>query len=402
MKTQRDVLFVTHTARPGGAELYLLDALKGAPNRSAVLLLEEGPLQTLLNEYAIPAYVKPLPSGLASITRSGHLWQEVLHIPGLIKTVYRMARLFRHFRVIYANSQKAFILGSMAARLAHRPILWNLHDILTEAHFSRWHIRVATWLSNHLATRIIVNSRASRKALRDAGSTHPYIEVVYNGIDPEPFLRTTPPHQLPLPHLGTHPLVGVFGRLAPWKGQHIMLPVLEALPHLHVVFVGDALFPEDRRYATFLKEEVRRRGLEDRVHWAGFQRDIHRYYHRVDMVVHTSIAPEPFGRVVVEGMLAGKPTIAAADGGIPELLTADSEGLLYQPGNTEQLIGHIKMLLTHPDVAQRMGMQGRKRALRQFHVDHMRKAIWQHIDEVLTLSSSHMHDLSRAEQPVNV
>ncbi len=402
MNRDADILFVTHTARLGGAELYLVDALEGAPERAAVLVLEEGPLVPLLSERGIPVQVLPMPSRLAAITRTSNLLRDVLGIPELLKMVGQMARIFKRYRLIYANSQKAFMLGGLAARWAGRPLLWNLHDILSREHFSRWHIRAVTWASNRLATRIIVNSRASLQSLREAGSIHPHIHVIYNGIDPTPFLRTPSPHRLPLLEVSKKPLVGVFGRLAPWKGQHLMLSVLEAFPEMHVVFVGDALFPEDRSYAERLKKEVSRRGLSDRVHWAGFQREVYLYFHRVDVVVHTSISPEPFGRVIVEGMMAGKPVVAAAAGGVPELLTSGSEGLLYPPGDVYRLIGHIRALLDNPIWAQSLGARGRVHALQHFHVDRMRAAIWKQINDVLTSQASTRNPVLFSESMASV
>ena len=78
-----------------------------------------------------------------------------------------------------------------------------------------------------------------------------------------------------------------------------------------LLLVGDALFGE-YEYLEQLHHQVKRLGLGDRVHFLGFRSDIPQLMSLCDLIAHTSTAPEPFGRVIVEGMLCGKPVVAAA------------------------------------------------------------------------------------------
>lgn len=97
------------------------------------------------------------------------------------------------------------------------------------------------------------------------------------------------------------PLVGVFGRLADRKGQHVAIAAVGAISGAQLVVVGGALFGEDAAEAR-LRSQVTRAGLEDRVRFLGFRNDVPALMGGVDIVVHRSIQPEPFGRVIVEAM----------------------------------------------------------------------------------------------------
>ncbi len=89
---------------------------------------------------------------------------------------------------------------------------------------------------------------------------------------------------------------------------------------------------------------VESEGLANRAHFLGFRDDVPALMKGVDIVAHTSIAPEPFGRVVVEGMLAGKPVIAARDGGVTEIIDDGRDGLLVPSGDANALAAAIRQL----------------------------------------------------------
>jgi glycosyltransferase involved in cell wall biosynthesis len=109
-------------------------------------------------------------------------------------------------------------------------------------------------------------------------------------------------------------VVAMVANLREWKGQHVLLSALSLVPRsllasLHVLLIG-ATAPEDRRYHGALVE-TKRESLSEHVTLLGFRRDIPDLMNASDLIVHASVTPEPFGRVIAEAMALGKVVIAA-------------------------------------------------------------------------------------------
>ena len=160
-------------------------------------------------------------------------------------------------------------------------------------------------------------------------------------------------------------VVGLFGRVAPWKGQHLAIEAAARLDATALLIVGAPLFGEVA-YAEELAGLVERLGLTGRVKLLGFREDIPRLMRAVDVVVHTSTAPEPFGRVLVEAMLVERPVIAADAGGAREIVEEGVTGLLVPPGQPDPLADALRRLLDDPALRLSMGQRGRERAERRF------------------------------------
>jgi len=102
------------------------------------------------------------------------------------------------------------------------------------------------------------------------------------------------------------------------------------------------------------------------VHLTGFRPDIPDVMNAWDIVVHASIRPEPFGRVILEGMLLGKPVVAMAAGGVPELITHEQTGWLVPPGDAAALAAQLRHLLADPAHARAVGARARDWARERF------------------------------------
>ena len=102
----------------------------------------------------------------------------------------------------------------------------------------------------------------------------------------------------------------------------------------------------------------------------------------VDIVLHTSVAAEPFGRVIVEAMLAGRPVIATNAGGVPEIVDDGVSGVLVPPGDVEALVRGVSGLLDAPERAGKLGVAGCERARARFTLDAMLATLHQHVEEV--------------------
>ena len=201
--------------------------------------------------------------------------------------------------------------------------------------------------------------------------------------DSDGVVRAFAAHDAPLPArwLALRRELGSFSRLAPWKGQHVLLEGLPYLPGIHALLVGDAIFGE-QAYAKALRQQSKDLGVEGRVHFLGFRQDIPRLMRLSDLVVHTSVAPEPFGRVIVEGMLARSPVVATRAGGAVEIVDDEVSGILVPPGDASALAGAISGLLTDPVRAQALAGAGYEKALEQFSVPAMLEGVAQQLQEV--------------------
>lgn len=379
-------LFVDHAGVLGGAELYLLDIVKHMRHDAQVVLFEDGPFMERLREEAVPASILEAPASVMGVERTGGKMQDLRAIPGIMKMVMRLRRLARKFDVVFANSQKALIIGALAGKIAMRPVIWNLHDILTADHFSASHRKIAVTLANRFVDHVIVNSEATRDAFSACGGNVEKTSIVYNGIDAARFQRISAEAVQDLRQslgLGDSLVVGLFSRLTEWKGQHVLLKALAQLPDVHALLVGGALFQDDAAYERALRNSVEQLGMADRVHFLGFRDDVPRLMKVVDIVLHCSTAPEPFGRVIVEGMLARRPVIAANAGGAREIIVPGETGLLTAPGDDQALADAILELKEHPERRRRIAEAGFADAYRRFAIENIVQQIDNQIRFVL-------------------
>jgi glycosyltransferase involved in cell wall biosynthesis len=362
------ILFLDQSGKLGGAELSLLDVAYPYRGESLVGLFQAGPFDEALRKRGIPVQV--LTHRLPQIRKESNLWQSLGSLGQLLPLVATVARLSRHYQVIYTNTPKAFIVGAIASRLSRRPLVYHLRDILSAEHFSQTNLRLLVSLANRTATRVIANSQATRDAFIAAGGNPAIATVVYNGFDPE-YYRPQPEAVAQLrAELGLADkfVVGHFSRLSPWKGQHILIDALSHCPdHVVALLVGDALFGEDD-YVTQLHQQVQRLGLQHRVKFLGFRSDIPALMGACDLVAHTSTTPEPFGRVIVEAMLCGTPVMAAAAGGAVELVDHGRTGWLCTPAAPEQLAEFINTRVSNPEMSRSMAQMAQAEAQQRFHL----------------------------------
>lgn len=379
-------LFLDQSGALGGAELFLLDYLRRREGKSQVALFAEGPFLESLAAAGIPVEHLCLDT---SVTKASGLLAQIGATLPLYRAAKQSAKLAQSHDAIYANTQKAAIVGAAASWLSGKPLIWHLHDLVTAEHFSRANRLAVIGATNWIARRIIANSEATAEAYREAGG-RVQVEVVYNGIDEEPFdairtLSTSEAREASgLSFDG--PLIGVFGRLAEWKGQHVLLKALAAnvSPAVQAVVVGEALYTdEDRDYAVELRERSSQICLKGRIDFLGQRSDIAMLMRACDIVVHTSVQPEPFGRVIVEGMLAGRPVIASAAGGATEIIEDGVNGLLTPPGDAKALGAAIDRLLNNPELSGRLAEAGRASAIKRFFLDDRVDEINEVIEEVV-------------------
>ncbi len=375
------ILFLDQSGKPGGAELCLIDIAKPYGQNALVGLFADGSFKQLLQQNNIP--VEVLRNEAIAVRKESGFIQGLNSFRQLIPLIIKVIKKARKYDLIYANTQKALVVGAIASFFSRRPLVYHLHDILSTEHFSQTNLQVAVNLANRFASLVIANSQASKTAFIKAGGRQDIIEVVYNGFEPKNYQTNEydiKKLQQNLELQGKF-VVGHFSRLAPWKGQHILIDALaQCPPQVTAILVGDALFGE-QNYVQQLHEQVAKLGLENRVKFLGFRSDIPQLMAACDLVAHTSTSPEPFGRVIVEAMLCEKPVIAAKAGGAMELIEHGLNGFLVTPGEPQELAQMIITCLQETEITATIAKNARITASQRFDVATINQQIAQLLSE---------------------
>jgi glycosyltransferase involved in cell wall biosynthesis len=229
--------------------------------------------------------------------------------------------------------------------------------------------------------------------------------VVHNGVDLGEF---TPIHDAAQvrSEFGwtTHErLVGVIGRLDCWKGHEYFLEavaeIAQEILSLRGLIVGEPEnTPLNREYYQKLQSLTKSLCLEDKVIFTGFRGDVPRLMSALDVVVLSSSLPEPFGRVVIEGMAAGKPVVATAAGGVLDIIEDGVNGLLVPCKDAKAMAQAIFWLLSNQEQAEQIGRAARQRVAEKFTVPHYVAAVQSVYDTLMGKVQSCMAPLEIIEK----
>ena len=350
------IVYIDHCARLSGGELALLRLLPSMHSVDAhVILAENGPLVAKFLQAGISVEVIGMPDSTRDVPRGsvragalGHL-----HVPSVARYILRLAIRLRHLNpdLVHTNSLKAALYGGMAGRLAGVPVVWHIRDRISSDYLPNTAVRLVKAASRRLPNAVISNSQSTCDALGDTG--------MIQAVIPSPIATTFHARGL-AGRPGRLPgalRVGIVGRLAPWKGQDLFLRAFaRSFPTEPVtaVIIGSALFGETA-YEETLHRTVEDLGLTGRVEFRGFRDDICSELALLDIVVHASITPEPFGLVVAEAMACGLPVIAAGSGGPAEMIEDGVSGILYPMGDALGLSTALSRLAPDRALQDSMG-----------------------------------------------
>jgi glycosyltransferase involved in cell wall biosynthesis len=389
LKTYPAILFLDQSGELGGAELCLADLAQFCAESSAVLLFQEGPFAEFLRARKLAVHVALLPQTATRVSKAASLLAYLKAIPGMSFLIYRALKIAKDYDLLYANTAKALIVGALLAFLLRKKFCFHLHDIVSAEHFSALNRRLIVLLANR-ADLVVANSVATAKAFIAGGGKKHLVKVIPNGFDLSRFRRSLKeesqelPDGVPAGRLA--PCVGVFGRITRWKGQDVLLRALAKLPGVHGLIVGEAFFTgDDRAFAGELRNLAAELGIADRIHFTGFRRDIVPLLLSVDVVVHCSTSPEPFGRVIVEAMLTGRPLVATKAGGALEIVKHSETGLLVEPGNPDALARAINTLVENPPLASALGLSAQRDAQERFALERVLEQWSQSIKGIIAL-----------------
>jgi len=364
----RILITVPWGQRLGGSEVMLQTVLEGAAESGHELELvffEPGPWPTELMDAGFRVDVMP----------TGRV-REIHH---LLAWIARFSLLLRRRRpdLIVNWIAKAQLYSAPAAALAGMGdrVIWWQHDIPA----GHWLDRCATMLP---AIAVGCSSSTSARAQRRLSPSRATF-VVAPGV-PIPDPASSPASLSLVPGV---PVVGLVGRLQPWKGQdrllHAQALLRERGHHFHTLIVGGDAHGLSTRYAESLPALVSRLGLDDAVTMTGQVPDAGPYIDRMDILVNAS-DPEPFGIVLLEGMARGVAVVAVDSGGPAEFVEDRHTGVLARSGEPEALADALELLLTSADLREQVGRAGRERFIEEFTDVAMRRRFFEQLERLLS------------------
>ena len=351
----------------GGGQMSLCDlvlGLRGTRVRPLVVVPGPGPLSETLDGQGtewVPLEVPPLVAG-AGI--------------GAFRTLARLRRLVRErgIDLLHTDTPRTALYAGLAARLSSRRHVFHLRASRASAAVDR--LLVA------LSDRVIAVSRAAAtrsRAVRESQKTR----VVTTGLAPIGFLpRREARHLLDLPQDVF--VLGVVGRVEEDKGRDDALTALatvrRVLPGALLVFLGP-VDPGDT-WAHTCSLRAAASGMVGAVRLAGPHPSAARLFKAFDVLLHPS-RHEALPRVVIEAQFAEVPVVAAAVGGVPEIIEPGRNGLLVPPRDPEALAQAAVSLARDPEAGIRLARVGLDRARPRFSIERMAAAILAIYDEVL-------------------
>lgn len=348
------VCFVSHSSQKGGAERALIETIEALKKKGVdcyVLIPENGPFIYELRKRNIPfskiSYKRWID------WESSPLWKRlkdaIINLFMIFPIVLKMIEW--QCDIVYTNTVGVSV-GAIAARIIGRPHVWHIHEFFGREendivfHFGQ---NLSLKLIDKLSALCIVTSNAiAQKYKQYIMPTK--VRVIYQSV--------TVSELRPISPDGNGFKCIIVGFLCNTKRQEDSIKAVAELVHaglsieLYIVGGGG---PE---YEQHLKRMVSKAHIGDHVKFVGYVEDVYSYMKNADVVLVCSKS-EAFGRVTVEGMLAGKPVIGAEKAATGELIRDGFNGLLYTLGDYKELAEKIKYLYDHRPLARQMGENGK-------------------------------------------
>lgn len=395
----------------GGGEIALLNLATHLDRRRfepVVVLASDGPLRQKLGEAGVETHLLPLSSEVTGV-RKDSLGGASAVSRGQIGEILRYAWRLRNFarargaHILHTNSLKADIIGALSGRLGGIPVVWHVRDRIADDYLPSLATRVFRNLCRWLPDYLAVNSAATLESLQLPAARRARVLVnglIHDGMPPLQPGDAALDASMEAPRPADEPLIGLVGRISPWKGQDIFLraaaTVLEKYPRAQFQIIGAPLFGEEALERE-LHELARQLGIENSVQWLGFRSDVLPLVAQMTMLAHASTLGEPFGQVVVEAMMVGRPVVATRGGGVPEVVVDGKTGLLVPMKDAPAMAAAMLCLLDDPALCRAMGEAGQKRAAGHFTIGHTVAKVSRLYDDVRRASEHHKERVRRGQ-----
>lgn len=277
----------------------------------------------------------------------------VILLPYLVLSLFSWHFKFRKFSIFYINGNKAAFPVFVWLTLFNQKknVMWHFRDFPSPFAFKTISRLVDFFLKKKCQIKLIANSFAVQKELEKYFRNYD-IETIYN-------LAGNLKQKISPKKIET---IGVVSMLAPWKGIHevvlmssIYQKELKDLSIKKIIIFGDNIYQtkgDHLSYSSQLKRLCKKLNV-DLIEWGG-KKIPQTIFAEIDLLIHSSIKPEPFGRVIIEAQKSRIPVISTGIGGAAELLGQDMQGLRYFPHDYHNLFQKIKLAVSDPDLVERL------------------------------------------------
>jgi glycosyltransferase involved in cell wall biosynthesis len=380
------VCFLSVSGALGGAERVLVDLVASlraadAARSISVVVAAGGPLVDALRSLGAEVLLLPMPASLLALgdspARNGSRSLALLsgaapNAVRLVRYVLSLRRVLRARRpgIVHSNGFKMHVLGALARPSGAR-LIWHLHDYTSPRAVMARVLRL-------LAARCSAAIANSRSVALDAVQTlGPRLRVhtVYNAVDLDRFERAIPADLAGAsglaPEVPGTVRIGMVATMARWKGHDVFLRALARLPRdrpWRAYVVGAPVYDaaNSQRSLDELRTMARELELSDRIGFTGFVPDVSGAMAALDVVVHASSEPEPFGLVIAEAMAAGRAVVVSAAGGAAELVEEFATALTFAPRDVDGLANCMERLVADGALRERLGAAARRAAEERF------------------------------------
>jgi glycosyltransferase involved in cell wall biosynthesis len=229
-----------------------------------------------------------------------------------------------------------------------------------------------------LIDHVICVSDAARESLISQGLSSERATTIHNGIDPDAFrasIKRSP--RAVRRDIGLSDdvlIVGNIGMIKEWKGQLVLVQAMARVvpkhPDVRCVIVGGIAdqHGQDAAYLRQIQQYIEDHGLNGVVQLVDYQPNVAEFMQILDVMVHSSIDPEPFSRSVIEGMTLGRAMIGTRTGGTPEAIEDGVSGMLVRPNDSDELADKIERLLRDPELRRTFGRSAEERVRGRFMI----------------------------------
>lgn len=379
-KLAKNILYIDCTYTFGGAINSLLNLLKAIQNDGFTPILISGQHDDFIKDKISQIQYVRFRTKLPWV--DNYVYKRLAAIPifrnhFLLKTLNKLRTIYWLIFITIPESFKYYSIGKkygvslvhlnniplqhsgiISAKLLQVPCVAHSRDF---QEISWTGVLFSRMIDHHIAISSLIKKNLLRLNIPESKIT-----IVFDAIDLDEFRDDVETAYLndEFSLSGNEQLFGIFGRIVAWKGIREFVLVAERIMrenhHAKAFIVGNHS-DGDSSYYDEIRSLVRSYKLDQRIIFAGYRKDIPALMKKMDIVVHASITPEPFGMGIIEGMAMKKPVVATKAGGPIDIVVDGETGFLVNMGDIEGMTDRIIQLLDNVSLAQSMGERGRKR-----------------------------------------